>query len=701
MKDVLQTPLQFVKGVGPRRAAELADAGLSVLEDLLLRFPIRYEDRDRLQPIAELRSGDTTSVAGEVLSGGLRTTRRRGFQVFEMLIGDPSGQARAVFFNQPFLKDVFTPHQQVVLYGKVERRRASSGLQFTNPQYEVLPSASDAGDDERVHTGRIVPVYEKLGSMTAKTLRRIVHSALQRLPDHVEDPLPTELQGQRNFPDRRTALKGVHFPDRGTSVELLNLFRAPAQLRLIFEEFFLFQLGLLLRRRETDTTRKPRTIRVDDRIRQAALEVLPFRLTDDQKQALREIVDDLQRPHPMNRLLQGDVGSGKTIVALLAALVAMENDLQVAVMSPTEILAEQHYLNISRLLERSRFETVLLTGTMGAKVRRDTWHRLATGGAHLAVGTHALVQDAVRFKTLGLVIIDEQHRFGVLQRATLRTKGLHPDVLVMTATPIPRTLALTAYGDLDVSTIRELPPGRRPVKTTVRSESRRTEVYRSIRRQLDAGRQAYVVYPLVEESEKLDVKAATEMAAHLDSEVFRDYRVGLVHGRMKSVERERVMRQFADGAIDLLVATTVVEVGVDVPNASVMLVEHAERFGLAQLHQLRGRVGRGPHPSHCVLLCQPPLSDTARARLDAVAETADGFEIAERDLELRGPGDFFGTRQSGVPTLKVGDLLRDHRIMEEARRAAEMWLGSGQASTRALESVRSGWTERFGLVGVG
>ena len=701
MKDVLRTPLQFVKGVGPRRAVELADAGLHVLEDLLLRLPIRYEDRERLQPIAELRAGDVTSVTGEVLSCGLRTTRRRGFQVFEMLIGDPSGQARAVFFNQPFLKDVFAAHQQVVLYGKVERRRSSSGLQFANPQYEVLAPASEVGEEGLVHTGRIVPVYEKIGSMTTKTLRRIVHAGVRRLLGEVEDPLPAELRTELDLPDRRVALNGAHFPDRGTSVELLNRFRTPAQQRLIFEEFFLFQLGLLLRRRETDMTRKPRTIHVDDRIRRTALEVLPFRLTNDQKRALKEIVDDLKHPHPMNRLLQGDVGSGKTIVALLAALVAMENDLQVAVMSPTEILAEQHYLNISRLLKRSRFETSLLTGTLGAKVRRDTWQRIAAGGAHLAVGTHALVQEAVRFKALGLVIIDEQHRFGVLQRATLRGKGLHPDVLVMTATPIPRTLALTAYGDLDVSTIRELPPGRCPVKTTVRPESRRADVYRFIRRQLDAGRQAYVVYPLVEESEKLDVKAATEMAAHLDTEVFRDYGVGLVHGRMKSLEREQVMRQFADEAIDLLVATTVVEVGVDVPNASVMLVEHAERFGLAQLHQLRGRVGRGPHQSHCVLLYQPPVSDTARARLDAVAETADGFEIAERDLELRGPGDFFGTRQSGIPTLKVGNLLRDHRIMEEARRAAVAWLTSGRVSAGALESFRSGWSERFGLVGVG
>ena len=701
MTDVFETPVQFIKGVGPRRAADLANTGLYLLEDLLLRLPIRYEDRGNVQPIAQVKAGDLTSIAGEVLGCGLRATRQRGFQLFEMLVGDPSGQVRAVFLNQPFLKDVFAPHQQVVLFGKVEHRRAGGGLQFTNPEYEVLPGGSAASEDALIHTGRIVPVYEKVGSVTSKMLRRIVHAGLQRLPAEVQDPLPAVVRDQLSLVDRRRALQDVHFPVHGASVDDLNSFRAPAQRRLIFEEFFLFQLGLALRRRATDELRKPRTIHVNSRIRQAALDVLPFRLTDGQKQSLREIVEDLQRPQPMNRLLQGDVGSGKTIVALLAALVAMENGLQVAVMSPTEILAEQHCFNIARLLEASRFQTVLLTGTMSAKTRRAVWDRLASGRAHLAVGTHALVQDAVRFKELGFVIIDEQHRFGVLQRATLRAKGPQPDVLVMTATPIPRTLALTAYGDLDVSVIRELPPGRHPVTTRVRPESSRDQVYEFVRQQLSAGRQAYVVYPLVEESEKLDVRAATEMAEHLETRIFRDFRVGLVHGRMPPAQREQTMHAFARGDVELLVATTVVEVGVDVPNASVMLVEHAERFGLAQLHQLRGRVGRGPHQSHCVLLYHAPLSDAARARLDVVAETADGFEIAERDLALRGPGDFFGTRQSGIPTLRVGDLLRDHRIMEQARQAAHAWLAEGHVPGEALGVVLSGWSERFGLVRVG
>ena len=693
--DWLATPLQFVKGVGPKRAADFSAAGLETVEDLLLRLPFRYEDRAQLRPISELGVGDTATVSGQVLSCGLRRTRRRGFTIFELAVADASGQLRVTFLNQPYLKDVFAPQQDVVLHGTVEQRR-SGGLQLTNPQYEVVTT-----DDELVHTQRIVPVYEKVGVVTPKMLRRIVHTALQQLPETLPDPLPRTVRDRFGFPDRRTALVEAHFPSNETSCDDLGRFRAAAQLRLIFEEFFFFQLGLALRRRTADAVRKPRAITVDDRIRRAALDILPFRLTNDQKQALKEIVTDLQGIRPMNRLLQGDVGSGKTIVALLAALVAMENGLQVAVMSPTEILAEQHYLNLSRLLRPSRFEPVLVTGTMGAAARRVAWERLTSGAAQLAVGTHALVQESVSFRALGLVIIDEQHRFGVVQRATLREKGSLPDVLVMTATPIPRTLALTAYGDLDVSVIRELPPGRTPVTTMRRSDVGRAASYDLVREHVAAGRQAYIVYPLVEESEKVDLKAATEMAGHLRDDVFPDRTVALVHGRMKPAERDEVMKAFVAGAVDILVATTVVEVGVDVSNASVMVIEHAERFGLAQLHQLRGRVGRGAHRSACLLLHATPLSDTAHARLEAMVETTDGFVLAERDLELRGPGDFFGTRQSGMPMLRVGDLVRDHRVMQEAREAAHVWLESGDASTAELTTVQTGWAARFGLVGVG
>ena len=695
----LETPLQFVKGVGPRRAAEFAGSGLNVLEDLLLRLPIRYEDRAGFQPIMGVQPGETVSVCGRVLGCGLRRTRRRGFTVFEVLVGDRSGQIRVVFFNQPFLKDVFAVDQHVVLFGKVERR--NEGMQFTNPQYEMLADDTSGDEGEPIHTSRIVPVYERIGSVSPKMLRRIVHAALECVPDDVEDPLPESVRLEFGLPGRREALVHVHFPPADASLPALNRFRSPAQRRLIFEECFLFQVGLALRRRDLDAARKLQTVQVDDRIRHAALEVLPFRLTNDQKQALREIVGDLQRPQPMNRLLQGDVGSGKTIVALLAALVAMENGLQVAVMAPTELLAEQHFFNLTRLLEASRFKAVRVVGAQGSQDRREAWDALASGRAQLAVGTHALVQNAVSFRMLGLVVIDEQHRFGVIQRAALRQKGLNPDVLVMTATPIPRTLALTAYGDLDTSVIRELPPGRQPVTTSVKADSARREVYRFVRDQLTRGRQAYVVYPLVEESEKLDLKAATSMAAELQTDAFRDHRVALVHGRLKSSEREDVMRRFVEREVDVLVATTVIEVGVDVANASVMVVEHAERFGLAQLHQLRGRVGRGPHQSYCVLMHAEPLSELAAARLSAIAASADGFELAERDLELRGPGDFFGTRQSGVPMLEVGDLIRDQLIMADARRAALKCVRGGGASEVAFSSVRAPWAERFGLVGVG
>jgi ATP-dependent DNA helicase RecG len=706
--DPLQTALQYLKGVGPRRAADLQRVGLQTVEDLLYRFPIRYEDRGTFQTIASLRPGTAASVVGEIVSCGVRPTRRPRFKIFEMLVRDRTGALRAVFFNQSFLNDVFRPRQRVILYGKLEL--TSHGLQLQNPQYEILRSDTEAGeerqssethDDDTLHTGRIVPIYEKTGNLTTKMQRVLVHHALALLPEPLPDPLPAQLRLRQALTDRRAALMEVHFPSSGTSIDELNQFRTVAQRRLIFEEFFLFQLGLVLRKRRSEAERKPRSIVITDDIREAARRVLPFKLTGDQKKVIAEIVEDMKRPHPMNRLLQGDVGSGKTIVALMAALVAIENNFQVAFMAPTEILAEQHFITIRGLLESSRFRMTLLTGATAAKKRREIQAELSGGSIHLVVGTHALVEEPVGFRELGLVIIDEQHRFGVLQRAALRSKGMHPDVLVMTATPIPRTLALTTYGDLDVSVMREMPPGRHPIRTIAKPESRREEIYDFVRQQLDAGRQAYVIYPLVEESAKVDLRAATEMADHLAQDIFPAYRVALLHGRMKQDEKERVMQAFARGEIHILVSTTVVEVGVDVANASVMLVEHAERFGLSQLHQLRGRVGRGPHQSYCVLLYQAPLSDQSRERLKALTETTDGFVIAERDLSLRGPGDFFGTRQSGMPTLRVGDLLRDHALMEEARREAVAALDDGREAETLVAYVRANWEQRFGLVGVG
>jgi ATP-dependent DNA helicase RecG len=660
------------------------------------------------------------SIAGEILSCGIRPTRRPRFKIFEMLVRDRTGSLRAIWFNQPFLNDIFRAHQRIILFGKLEL--TSHGLQMQGPQYELVEGVDDhegvegnegavegvegierVGDASRptVHTGRIVPIYEKTGQLTAKMQRTLVHHALQQLPAELPDPLPPDVRHRQHLIDRRAALDAVHFPPADASVAELNAFRSAAHRRLIFEEFFLFQLGIVQRRRRADAERKGRAVVVTDDTREAVRKILPFRLTNDQKTVIREIVKDMERPQPMNRLLQGDVGSGKTIIALMAALVAMENGLQVAFMAPTEILAEQHFFNIRRLLEQSRFRLTLLTGGTPARKRREILAELAGGSMHMVIGTHALVQEDVAFRELGLAIIDEQHRFGVLQRATLRAKGLHPDVLVMTATPIPRTLALTTYGDLDVSVMREMPPGRQPISTTVRPESRRDDVYQFVRQQIEAGRQAYIIYPLVEESAKVDLKAATEMADHLAQDIFPEFRVALLHGRMKQDAKDRVMGAFARNQFQILVSTTVVEVGVDVPNATVMVVEHAERFGLSQLHQLRGRVGRGAHKSHCILLYQYPITDEGKQRLKALSETTDGFEIAERDLNLRGPGDFFGTRQSGMPTLRVGDLLRDHALMEEARREAVAALEDPSQAPALTFLVNTSWEHRFGLVGIG
>jgi ATP-dependent DNA helicase RecG len=705
--DVLQTPLQFLKGVGPRRAADFKRAGLATVEDLLYRLPFRYEDRSRMQPIASLRPGAKAAVLGELKSAHLAVTRRRGFKIFHAIVGDVSGAIRCTWMNQAFLADILKPHLQVIVFGDV--KLDSTGLHFINPEYEIVSPGTDvagdgagaAPDGSGVHTGRIVPFYEKTGSVTPNMQRRIVRQVLDQLPPELADPLPQALRERLQLMPRREAVEAAHFPSPDASVETLNQFRTPAQRRMIFEEFFLFQIGHAWRRRLTGAEIKPCVPVVDDRIRAAAARILPFKLTPGQREAVKEIVDDMRRPAPMHRLLQGDVGAGKTIVALLAAVVAMENGLQVAFMAPTEILAAQHFGNIARLMASSRFRVDMLTGSTPGLHKHTLLASIERGSTHLIVGTHALVQDRITFNRLGLVVIDEQHRFGVAQRAALRAKGLRPDVLLMTATPIPRTLALTDYSELDVSKITDLPPGRLPIRTWVKPESRRDDVYQLIRDQLDAGRQAYIIYPLVEESEKIDLKSATEMADHLQSEAFPTYRVALLHGRMKQDVKDRVMQAFAAGQIHILVSTTVVEVGVDVPNASVMVVEHAERFGLSQLHQLRGRVGRGAWESHCVLLYQAPWSDDARERLKAMAATTDGFAIAERDLELRGPGDFFGTRQSGLPSLRTGDLVRDRDIMEEAHREARQLAAEADLPPAVLRFVQERWQEQFGLIEVG
>jgi len=527
-----------------------------------------------------------------------------------------------------------------------------------------------------------------------------VWQALEQFPALDFDPVPEDILKRERWPDRKTALWQTHFPPSETPIDALNNFTTPAQRRLVFEDFFVFQTGLALRRHENAQVRKLLVSKVDDRIRQCARAVLPFKLTEGQRDALAEIVADMQKSWPMQRLLQGDVGAGKTIVALLAAVVAMENGFQAAFMAPTEILAEQHYRTIIKALDGKPYRVALLSGRVTAATRRDLLPAIERGDINLIVGTQALIQEHVKFKALALAVIDEQHRFGVVQRGILASKGTNPDVLVMTATPIPRTLALTECGDMEVSVIRGLPPGRQPIKTMIRADSRRDEVYAMMRDEVARGRQVYVIYPLVEKSEKIDLKAATAMALQI-AKMFPEFSVALLHGRMKGDEKEAVMHRFASGQLNILVSTTVVEVGVDVANATLMVVEHAERFGLSQLHQLRGRIGRGRHASTCVLMYQAPWSDDARARLKAMADTSDGFVIAERDLQLRGPGDFFGTRQSGLPALRAGDLMRDADLLERAYEEARARVEAGTLTPAQQAYVRSVWQRQFGLITVG
>jgi ATP-dependent DNA helicase RecG len=693
----LSDPIQFVKGIGPQRAAALRKLGIESAMDLLYHVPLRYEDRRALVTIADLRPGMKVSVAGEVAAAGLRRARR--MTLYEARVEDGRGRLKVLWFNQPFLKDVIVRGTRLVLFGTVERDAyGGRTLLMSSPQFEVIDPADEASE-----AAQVVAIYEKLGPLSGKGLRRVMAGLAREVPEDLSDPLPDGVRERLGVVPLAQALRGVHLPGEDADVGALNAARSPAHLRLILEEFFLFQLGLAQRR--AGRRGRPKTIafEIGDRTREAVKRVLPFPLTGAQKRVLREIADDMRSPHPMHRLVQGDVGAGKTLVALLAMVVAVDNGFQAAFMAPTEILAEQHFLTFRRLLARSPYSVELLTAARKGKERKDALARLATGQAQIAVGTHALIQEGVRFFKLGLAVVDEQHRFGVLQRDELKRKGLDADVLVMTATPIPRTLALTAYGDLDVSVVDEKPPGRTPIRTLLRPSSDRRAVADLLRREVLAGRQGYVVYPLVEESEKLeDVKAATVMAEEW-KRLLPGVEIGLLHGRLRSAEKEEVMAAFASGRTAVLVATTVIEVGVDVPAATLMVIEHAERFGLAQLHQLRGRVGRGRDASTCVLLHQGRLSGVARERLSTMAETEDGFVIAERDLEIRGPGDFFGTRQSGLPTFRVGRLIRDRELLEKARAEAFRAAVDPALVKGPLRAFLEdgGWERRFGLARVG
>lgn len=666
----LLSPIQYIKGVGPQRSRLLARLEIKTVKDALFCLPCRYEDRSSIKKINHLKPEDISSVTGKILKAEVITPnpKRPKFKLFELIVSDGSGIITGKWFNQTYLKKIFTPGQEVVLYGTVKHNRWGSGFEIINPEYEILDGDDETQNTEHkiesgIHTGRIVPVYRLTEGLSQKYLRNIMYSIVSRLASTISDPMPLEIIKTYNLPSLQESLLNIHFPSAGTSLNDLNRGVSSYHQRLAFDELFTLQLGLAAIKKG-EVIKKGIAFAPDKKLINMTLDKLPFNLTGAQEMVFKDILKDMQAPVPMNRLMQGDVGSGKTIVALMAMLAAIECGYQAALMAPTEILAEQHYINIHRFVEDLGLKIHLLTGS----IKNKNIEVIASGDADIVIGTHALIQEGVSFKKLGLIVIDEQHRFGVMQRATLRKKGINPDTLIMTATPIPRTLAMTLYGDLDYSVIDELPPNRSPIITKLFSEKSKNHIYKLIEEETKKGRQVYIVYPIIEESEKTDLKSAINGAESL-SKIFPYLKVGLIHGRMTPIEREDVMKEFKNGNINILVSTTVIEVGVDVPNATLMVIIHAERFGLAQLHQLRGRVGRGSSQSYCILLSYGGSED-ARKRLEVMVETTDGFRIAEEDLNIRGPGEFFGTRQSGMPDLKVANLLRDVKILEIARKEA-------------------------------
>jgi ATP-dependent DNA helicase RecG len=723
------TSVQYVKGIGPRLAEILGAKGIHSVDDLLHYLPFRYEDRLNPRGIGELRAGEMATVIAEVRTSGLFRTRR--MPIFEMTAGQGKSRLKCIWFNARYLEGKFKPGQVVALYGKIEEDSRRGEMQLVQPQFEILsePEAEGAAkgvsEEDKVASsleiGRIVPIYESAGQgkVTPRWFRRIIHRALEDLAPELPDPIPEPVRQRMQLIGPREALWRVHWPDPGESFHDLQSWRTPAHVRLIFEELFFLELGLEMKRRQ-QRAQTGIAFQLDERVRQAIKKILPFHPTSAQKRVLKEIAAAMAEPSPMRRLLQGDVGSGKTIVAFEAAIIAMENGYQVALMAPTEILAQQHYFSARNILEPAGYRIVLLTGSLEEDRKRDVRRHIARGNAQLIIGTHALIEQKVEFAKLGLVIVDEQHRFGVLQRFRLMKKSgddvpkgatkdenqsPEPDVLVMTATPIPRTLALTLYGDLDVSVLDEMPPGRTPIVTRRVSDERSPEVWEFVRKQVAAKHQVYVVYPVIEENEESELKAAIKMYKELSDRVFPELRVGLLHGRLDSALKEQVMRLFQNGGFDILVATTVIEVGVDVANATVMVIEHAERFGLAQLHQLRGRIGRGAAKSYCILMTGGKVSEDGERRLDALVRTTDGFQLAELDLELRGPGEFFGTRQAGMPDFRVASLTRDRDLIEAARREAIATLDdaviSAEEISRAQVHMRTRWQKSYGLVEVG
>jgi len=819
----LHTPIQHLRGVGPRAAFVLGEKGISTVEDLLYHLPFRYEDRANPREISELRVGESATIIAEVRNSHLYRTKS-GMPIFELAVGQGMKTIVCTWFHGAYLRDRFKPGQMLALYGKVEEgwgKFSKSRLQIMQPQAEVLGQNENEPEslieerlEQSVEIGRIVPVYEAIGKLNSRWFRNVLHRVLKELSPEIPDGIPAGVREQMQLISRRDAFQQVHFPEVGESFANLEARSTPAHHRLIFEELFFLEIGLELKRRNL-RRRTGISFQLTEQVRESIKRFLPFRPTNAQKKVLGEIANDMQTPVPMRRLLQGDVGSGKTLVALEAAVIAIENGYQAALMAPTEILATQHYLGARKLLEEHGYRVVLLTGSLEEDRKRATRRHIAQGNAQLVIGTHALIEEKVEFAKLGLIVVDEQHRFGVMQRWRLMRKPsdntptesqqqlptqmnadsrdkrtsnspstspdlYEPDVLVMTATPIPRTLALTLYGDLDVSIIDELPPGRTPITTRSISAERSPEVWDFARKQVALGRQAYVVYPVIESAAEegdlfardvneqeagtlgtvarrgsarmqasqkrfatkrpggidprtpgsaralgrlkqasfegmpepsptkiVSLKSATEMYEELRKKVFPDLRIGLLHGRLSSDEKELVMARFQRGDIDILIATTVIEVGVDVPNATVMVIEHAERFGLSQLHQLRGRIGRGSNKSYCVLMTGGKITPQGLQRLDAMLRMQDGFAIAELDLELRGPGEFFGTKQAGAPSFRVANLIRDRKLLELARTEAQRVVEekgipiSKMDRSTMMFHLKTHWQRRYGLVEVG
>jgi ATP-dependent DNA helicase RecG len=691
----LDSDVQYVKGVGPRRASLLTSRGIRTVEDLLLHIPKAYQDRANFVPLSSLKIGQDAAVHARVYRSRVLQTRSRG-RILDVILTDGSSFVHAKWFHGNYLQTRdFSAGREVVLFGRVDFDRYESKFVFFNPEFELLDQGSRGDDSSSLDVGRYVPIYEEIAGITSRQMRRIVAATLADLVKDVPDPLPDDILSAHRFPDLRQCLERIHFPDQDDNVEQLNQRRSPYHRRLIFEEFFLLELVYALRRRQSRALNGVR-FETGDRTRERVKKILPFHPTAAQKRVLKEIVDDLKASYPMVRLMQGDVGSGKTIVAFEAVVIAVENGYQAAMMAPTEILAEQHFINAKRILEPLNYRIGVVRRGVRKAQKQELLERISAGQIDLIIGTHAIIEEHIAFKNLGLVIVDEQHRFGVVQRLQLMAKGDNPNTLVMTATPIPRTLAMTLYGDLDLSVIDEMPPGRSPIRTIHAVDRDAEKIHRTIRAELGQGRQVYVVYPVIEESEKVDLKSATEGFKKL-SEVFKDRHVALLHGRLKSDEKEATMAAFAVGKIDILVSTTVVEVGVDVANATVMLIEHAERFGLAQLHQLRGRVGRSGHQSLCILMTPSRLNDVARQRIQAMVSTTDGFRLAEVDLQLRGPGEMAGTRQSGMPEFRVANLMLDVEMLSLARSEAQRWAERSGERERLIDALSA--RTRFVTVG--